>query len=405
MNHDTPTRAASHPPNRKLNFGSSDLHPSVERSPQKGGLKRISLGSGKKGKKRPFDLSLDDDEEDEVSSVMSGAETTNGHIYDDTAPPGIEDDSLQMTQADHYQEAVEDDHFAEEQEQDQSASMEPEPAPEPVAKPKKRKGRPSKVEKLDVDQSQISIAPEKPVVAPEKPIRRKGRPPKKAKTEVYQDEEAQGQPESSRAMEQATPIKKTKAAKPPPSMRDPNAKIKAAPRTKEKQPPVRPMPPPPQRDGRPQPRSLQILRSETPADDEGSRTTRFGRHSVKPLAFWRGERFVYGEGHLEGKELTLPAIKEIIRTEEVVVPRPKRQAYRRPGHHQRRQLDDLEEEDEEREPWETETGIVRAQVMQWDPTTGRGDEERIEEAGTSLFPLPRAHLTNTSQTSPTPPKP
>lgn len=399
MNNETPTRAASHPPNKKLLFGSNNLQPSVERSPLKGGLKRVSLGSAKNRRKRPFDLSLEDDEEDEIFSVVNGAETTNGQMYDDTAPPGIEDESLQMTQADDDQEAAENDYFAEEQEQDQSASIEPEPepAPEPVAKSKKRRDRPSKVEKLDIDESQLSVAPEKPV-------RRKGRPPKKAKTEVYQDEEGQGQPESSRVMEQATPVKKAKAAKPAPSMRDPNAKMKAAPRTKEKQPPVKPMPPPPQRDGRPQPRSLQILRSETPADDEGSRTTRFGRHSVKPLAFWRGERFVYGEGHIEGKELTLPAIKEIIRTEEVVVPRPKRPAYRRPGHPQRRQLEDLEEDDEEREPWETETGIVRAQVMQWDPTTGRGDEERIEEAGTFSFPEFPIHLINIFQTSPTPPK-
>ncbi len=402
MNADTPTRAASHPPNRKLLFGSNDLHPSVEKSPQKGGLKRINLGSGKKGKKRPFDLSLEDDEEDEVASIVNGAETTNGNTYNDTALLGNEDELIQMTQAEDEEEAIDDDPFQQEQEeeqvqvQDQSPSMEPEPAPEPVANTKKRRGRPSKAEKLNLDESQISVAPEKPA-------RRKGGPPKKAKTEVFQDEEVHGQPESSRAIEQTTPIKKSKASKPVPSLRGPNTKIKAAPRTKEKKPSVKPMPPPPHRDGRPQPRSLQILRSETPADDEGARTTRFGRHSVKPLAFWRGEKFVYGEGHLEGKELTLPAIKEVIRTNEVIVPRPKRQAYRRPQ--QRRHLEDLaEEEDDDREPWETETGIVRAQVMQWDPMTGRGDEERMEEAGTIFFPHSNHH-TNTSQMSPTRLKP
>ena len=383
LNHDTPTRASSHPPNRKL-FGSSDLRPSVEQSTQKGGLKRINMSSGKKGKKRPFDLSLEDEkeEDDEVSRILNGQEMTNGKAYDDSAPIAMEDDSLEMPQANDDQDDIGNESFPQDQEQDLSVSPEPEPTPEPVANIKKRRGRPSRVEKVDFDEPQTAVAPEKPP-------KRGGRQAKKAKTQMYQDEEPQEEPESSKVMEQATPVqkskappKKSKASKPTPSLRDPNAKIKAAPRGREKQPSVKPMPPPPLRNGRPQPRSLQILRSETPADDEGARTTRFGRHSVKPLAFWRGERFVYGEGHIEGKELTLPAIKEIIRTEEVEVPRPKRSTYRRPAP-KRQRLEDLEEDDEDREPWEMETGIVRAQVMQWDPMTGRGDEERVEEAGMS----------------------
>ena len=399
INSETPTRAASHPPNRKLLFGSNDPHPSVERSPQKGDLKRVNLSSGKKGKKRPFDLSLEDDEEDEeVESILQTAETTNGNTYDDTAPLGVEDDSVEITQAnDDLEETEEQD--PQQPEQDQSPSVEPEPAPEPVANTKKRRGRPSKPGKGSFEEPKISVASEKPA-------KKAGRPFKKAKTEVFQDKDIQDPPESSRAIEQGTPAKKkapiqekkTKASKPAPSLRDPNAKIKATPRTKEKSSSVKPMPPPPQRNGRPQPRSLQILRSETPADDEGARTTRAGRHSVKPLAFWRGERFIYGEGHLEGKELTLPAIKEIIRTEDIEVPRPKRPAYRRNKPHQRRQLEDLEEEDDESEPWETETGIVRAQVMQWDPMTGRGDEERMEEAGITPSNPPSLNKTHTNST-------
>ena len=414
MNHNTPTRAASHPPNRKL-FGSNGLHPSVEEPPKKGGLKRVNMSSAKKGKKRPFDLSLedeDDEEDEELSRILNGEETTNGQTYDDSAPLGMEEDSLELPQANEEQDDIGDESFPQEQEQDQSASPEPEPAAEPVANTKKRRGRPSKVDKLDFEEPQVAVAPEEPA-------RRGGRPAKKAKTQVYQDEGPREQPESSGVMEQATliqksnasaPAKKTKTSKPAPSLRDPNAKIKAAPRVKEKSASVRPAPPPPSRDRRPQPRSLQILRSETPADDEGARTTRFGRHSVKPLAFWRGERFVYGEGHIEGKELTLPAIKEIIRTEDVEVPRPKRAAYRRPGS-KRQRLEDLEEEDDEdKEPWETETGIVRAHVMQWDPRTSRGDEEKVEEAGTtpSFPPPPQLQLmliTQQPQTSPMPSKP
>ena len=101
------------------------------------------------------------------------------------------------------------------------------------------------------------------------------------------------------------------------------------------------------------------------------------------MKFWQGERIVYGDGKKEGAVVTLPGIKEIIRIDEI--PRPKRptSGRRRP----KRQVKDEpekeeeEEEEDEREPWETETGSVRAQVMQWDHVIGKYDEENTEETG------------------------
>ena len=131
-------------------------------------------------------------------------------------------------------------------------------------------------------------------------------------------------------------------------------------------------------------RSLYISRSETPAEDSGARVTRAGRTSVKPIAFWRGERIVYGDASLDGSILTLPAIKEVIRTDEIAAPRPKRPTGRRYRARPRSEGGQEEEDDyDAREPWEQETGIMRAQVMQWDPMTGRYDEDNTEETGMS----------------------
>lgn len=163
------------------------------------------------------------------------------------------------------------------------------------------------------------------------------------------------------------------------SERDPNAKMKPPPR-----PTTRTSLRKPKRtkteSGKPKLTSLFAIRSETPGDDNGALRMKSGRTSIKPVAFWRNERIIYGDGNIEGKVLTLPSIKEVIRTDEIEVKRPKRYYNRRPK--PRRQIkDESEEEEDERAPWETGPGTVRAQVMQWDPAIGKYDEENTEEIG------------------------
>lgn len=218
------------------------------------------------------------------------------------------------------------------------------------------------------------------------PMRGRGRPSKKAKKDAYNDENMDPQTESSTAAataaaptnEETEPasLKKRKGSKPSTSERESNAKMKPPPRPRQKSNVTKPK----YMDGaKSKSRSIITVRSETPAEDNGARVLKTGRTSVKPVAFWRNEYIRYDRGNLDGKILTLPGIKEIIRTEEIIVPRPKRPAGRgsRPKQYQR---DDTEEK-EERELWETETGIVRAQVMQWDPIVGKYDEETTEETG------------------------
>ena len=136
-----------------------------------------------------------------------------------------------------------------------------------------------------------------------------------------------------------------------------------------------------------QQKSLYILRRETPADDSAVHT-RSGRVSVKPLAYWRNERCVYGGspggvGLSEGARFPLNSIKEIIRTEEVDNGRSRSPSKsRRKGKKGKgksrsgtfeNDVDcdsdsgaDGEWTDPDAEEWEASSGIYRGGVSIWD---------------------------------------
>ncbi len=133
-----------------------------------------------------------------------------------------------------------------------------------------------------------------------------------------------------------------------------------------------------------QQKSLYILRRETPADDSAVHT-RSGRVSVKPLAYWRNERCVYGGSPgganlADGARFPLNSIKEIIRTEEVEHSRSqspsKSKRKGKKGKDKARagtvegsdsEIDfDEAREDPVAEEWETNTGTYRGGVSIWD---------------------------------------
>ena len=319
-----------------------------------------------RGAKRPFNLSLDDDEDDETAPSASPLPT---------APP------VQAADFDDSQTSL------------------------AAPRPKPGRGRPSKLRKAENHVNDVveSAAEQIEAVGEEFPIQIEdevGELEQAVEEEVAQEagadeDDAQAgedgeEQEQAQESEEAQTLKKPRRGRPPANSR------------KEQNATMKPPPPPkgtlvqkqaktaPKQFNKSSSRSVYISRSETPAQDSGSRTTRAGRNVLKPVAFWRGERIVYGDGLLEGSVLTLPGIKEVIRTEEVAAPRPKRPAYRRSkprsrvrGAQGKEEEEEEEEEEDEREPWETEAGIVRAQVLQWDSITGRYDEENTEEAGMS----------------------
>ncbi len=391
-----------------------DVRPSIERSPKKahpvsGRLSSMSHSESQsslvRSRKRPFNLRADEDE-NSVSFQSSDLHQTNGALEEEyTGATG--DDSMQILQDNDDGVQVQQVQLSQEkQEEDDTISAEvpkskggrprknlPAVVEKPDVRPTAAKNegkaghRPASVD-LDLSQPSVSAA-----------IPRKGRPSKKTKLPVLQDNDTENIMEDERPAKRPkngsvnnTPqIGRPKKTKPSPSKRDPNAKI-----TSIKQLKTNPVPLESQNiNDRPKPRGLYIMRSGTPAEDDGSRTTRSGRTSVKPLAYWRNERIVYGEDEAGTKErYLLPTIKEVIRTEEVEQPRPKKAKGRSKAAGRSRRLEDVEEEDEDQEPWEAGEGIMRGLVRVWDSAPGLSEDDEDEngacldlaESPTSRFP-------------------
>ena len=432
--------------NRRLDFSTERLRQSIERSPHKG-RSLLSMINGlrnkkpfsvpTKGRKRTFDLSVESDEDVENegdTGITDGPDTSVdvGISYEDSGPLQNGDESLPLNDDEELvgEEETQQDLGHEQEESQAEIQIKPkskrgrppkrdsgiveaslsEAEVQPVAeKIKKKLGRPkavsAKAKQSQIDEhpetvEQSEIVEEAQVVeesqnAEEEVKSRRGRAKKnQAKAEVNGDGADKAEASKLAKRPKSTPVKATpidkkrKGPKPPPSARDPNARITSAKITKDKDSATfsKPM------SSRPGPRSLTILRSETPAEDVGARLMKSGRTSVKPTAWWRNERIVYGDLAMDGKNLVLPGIKEVIRTEEIIDPRPKRSAYRRTAS-KRRKLDDVEEEEseDEKEAWEQDPGILAAEVVRWNPQGRRGFEE-IEETGT-LFSLVSSQVT------------
>lgn len=115
------------------------------------------------------------------------------------------------------------------------------------------------------------------------------------------------------------------------------------------------------------------LRSTTPFAESDVKVTRSGRASIKPLAYWKNETFVYRHGDIEG----------VIRAEELPDPKRKqrKRKTRRGGG-----LASIEEEEEEAEDllaeaWEEEVGIIKGLVRAWDAEVQNGSIAEEDEQG------------------------
>ena len=303
----------------------------------------------------------DNDELDQSMGAANGDVTTNGYVEEDTAINSIEDDSMQVPQNAEDTEMGDAGAGA----IDESMPLQEEPPEEP-SPPKKGRGRPKGNRASDVSVLSLSTA-----------TRGRGRPPT-----VHRDADDEQQAESSStAAQKGKRGRKEKALRDVSAARGPNAKInsRGVSKTRAKAP---------SRSASCVSISRVIQRSETPGTGEGSLVTQSGRVSIKPLAHWRGEKAIFDPGSVDKSDrklsgLSLGGMTEVIRTE-VVDDRPtkKKSGYRRPAARAKsRRLEDVEEEDEDKEPWELETGVLNATVMQWDSTTNHYIEDQTEEKG------------------------
>ncbi|KAL6720137.1 mitotic fidelity of chromosome transmission-related protein [Lecanora helva] len=357
-NNGTPTRSTSHPPTtrsaemlRKL--PSDSIRESVEKSPGKVSLSKTKRGrpvpSQEKVKKKAFDLTeLSNGHNVPEVETSNIEDLPNGVMHDDDSIiPATNDTPMANSTFDH--ESLEAD-----QTRDQPQAHEPEPS-ELMAPPATTGTKDSSIGSKRGPQSEVAHQDESQAPGAETREKRRGRPPKK--TPVYQDPEANVPAPTSLGAKTKRP--------PPPSERDPNIRTKLKKTTKEKAP---------SRTGSVAAGPRYVQRSETPANDSGALITRFGRQSIKPLATWRGEKTVMGDRTVD----TLPGIKEVIRVDEIVEPRPK-QRYRKARPRARSRLQEVEEEEEEPEEgkaaWELDPGIMVAKVLEWDAENNKFNEE------------------------------
>jgi centromere protein C len=177
------------------------------------------------------------------------------------------------------------------------------------------------------------------------PVKRRGRPPK---SQRKADDEA---PDSRPTKKQKTAARESQTAREP---LDPELD-----RVVENYA---------QRSGPLKGRSLYILKRENPGDTS-AKHTRSGRVSVRPLAYWRNERCVFGnEEAAEGQRFPLSTIKEVIRTEEIEPDHKKKgkRAGRKPKSKKKQRDESSDEEDEEVDLWEKE-GVLHGYAPKWDP--------------------------------------
>lgn len=138
-----------------------------------------------------------------------------------------------------------------------------------------------------------------------------------------------------------------------------------------------------QRSGPLKGRSLYILKREDPSDTSATHT-RSGRVSVRPLAYWRNERCVFGDGEaVEGQRFPLSTIKEVIRTEDAEPDQQKKGKRAGRKSKKKKQRDESsDEEDEDADIWEKE-GVLHGYVPKWDPKAqaSTSEEEVLGKTG------------------------
>ncbi|KAN0075975.1 Mif2 [Elaphomyces granulatus] len=134
-------------------------------------------------------------------------------------------------------------------------------------------------------------------------------------------------------------------------------------------------------------RGLYILKRDTPSTEQAATHTRSGRVSVRPLAYWRNERCIYGDGEAEvGQRFPLSTIKEIIRTEESLPEIKKGGVGKRKSKKSKstrsKEEESSDEDEDQPDPWEKEGGILHGYVRKWnlEAQTGTDEEEVLDIA-------------------------
>ncbi|SPO03934.1 uncharacterized protein DNG_06617 [Cephalotrichum gorgonifer] len=377
--------------NRHLGLTSSPSRGSIVRSrdtddsddhtvTRKLDLRKTQLNGTRGGKKTngtrpaPSRFAIEEEEQEDSSD--------DSVLGVDTAPPNM-DDSMQLVQDSPPPAGTGANESSEEEEVQEEAQE--------VARPKPGRGRPrgrppkkappvqrEPSEQPQEDVSEVDEAELEPEAAdvPVAPVRR-GRPPKQApkatpkgskrRERATPEEEGNQEPDRDKKRQKTQPKAKAKGKAPVAATKKSGPKPRAQPQTEDPDASILQVQP-----GPPLPRSRGLVSLRR---DAGIQQTRSGRHSYKPLEYWKGEHVTYDQDDARedmfraGSRMVLPSIREVLRVEEVEEQTRKRNPRPRgrgKGPKRRAIADEEEEEKEEPEEWERETGEVFGDVVLWE---------------------------------------
>ncbi|KAF7542935.1 hypothetical protein G7046_g10088 [Stylonectria norvegica] len=356
----------------------------------------------------------DEDEEDEdEDAIMQGQDEE----FDDGMD--LLEESLQMIDAMQgtSPEPEPEEPFQEEEEEEEEEEI---PVVQ-ISPPKRGRGQPkaaSKAVAAEEPAEEMLTADEEPEVSEAKPAQRKrGRPAKKdtqpAKKDTQPkppaapsrkrrslrtslsasevDNDATEPEEEPEEEESAPPAKRPRTKDPKPSKPESSKPAPAKAAATAAAEPSKPDPKPRGRPGRkaklpdaddpaetsfaalqrgpPMPKSRGLVSVRHDADEV--KQTRSGRHSFRPLDYWRGEQVIREDEELDNMfghgRFNLPSIKEVIRVPEAAAPTVKRSHAHRGRAKGKPGRPAAVEEAEEPEEWEMYPGTMAGEIVLWEP--------------------------------------
>ena len=339
---------------RKLDFsGADDDSSAIHGSPssRKQGLAKLTNGTRLKPP-TVADFSDDDagqgfpDDDNPMDMIGGGDDDVDGLEEEEELVVRDEPEPRPAKKGANKQKAIQDDVESE------------------VPKAKGKRGRPKKQTDHVAEEEAVEEREEEPQAE-------EGRPAKRSRRSLDAEPEAKGKGKSK------ITATSSKATKPRKAGRKPG--LASIAENAAESPEIERRPPLPGRN-----RGLFILRRETPSAGSASfQQTRSGRTSIKPLAWWAGERTELESSEIfDGKQkLIVNSIKEVVRADEAEKPQrsfSRARSYRpTKGRSKSKPPKEPESEDEDLEPWELEPGQISGLVREWDPDdpSGRNAEE------------------------------
>ncbi|KAI1461159.1 Mif2/CENP-C like-domain-containing protein [Annulohypoxylon moriforme] len=399
--------------NRRLDFSQSSSSQSRMR-PQVNGASKVNGTKGRTGKLTNGRARAQESDDEDDDAILRGRRNQPLEEEEREGDEGLEEYMQGVDAGGDEMDLVEED-------QD-DAPIEPEPEPEeedeptqeaePTPPTKKRRGRkPKSPVVVQEEEEEPSTASAQSREAEGEPVKKqRGRPAKGAQSkkspepakqptkrrrsernsgssnvEEQGEEEQENNVEERETKRQRNDKKEQKAA----LSKQPATKEKGKPGRKRKSSGIGVDEPVVQR-GPPLPkgRGLVTLHRE----EDIMRTTRSGRHSYKPVEYWKGERVIYDDEEVNNvfedkkQRFVIPTVTGVIRkTEDYTEPKKRRPGRPTKGGARKGRPPTIEEEGVERDDWEYDPGRVTGECIFWRPDQeNQPDDGELEVAEEEL---------------------